>query len=679
MLSEAENEQVCIDELLDLLCAEPGLPSLDGHGDETMNLNQPSPKEETNSDEDDDDDEEEESTCDKRSITARDSDVLSLAAASTDSSVQPQQKTRCHRGRQKKAAKLIDDDNRLHVAFSKRKDGVLKKAKELEVLTGCNIILVLQGAQSRAPVKTYAYSSERWKASTLGQGMRTLLNSEHQHRDSQTFEPTETYSVDVLGGEYVQTFTPIVDKLSSSRDVCCSIVHKSMKNCKKEEEALKNFRKTGTLLLEDQEEEAALLHAFANEEEEQQTYIECQLLRSATYNEPAAPEIEQEIARQPRVIQKTKSPRRRSQTSEELVPDLIAREMRFNKRRIGLFKKVFELVALTDCRAIVVAAWSPYSGGPPLKYHTYASPGWRHGQGYREFIKTLESAQKLEYAARNVACTEEQRQVALLDFMQVLGVSGEEFDWALQRASTMDDYLLPRSAVAIEPPMLAQQKRMKKTNVLAAAAKNGSKIKQTTWIKFIWTSQAASALSNQKTIEARHRKQRASDKFRKEMDSAAAVGSSGSTDQEMGLPDTPMRDRHEDEQDAHKGNKKRRKDGHEIPKAASAEEITRLNHTGISTEPPYLYLSESDSKLAYDAIERLLRMNDAAVTARASLNVTTPRLPTISKAPPVPRLLPGGDSVVVSNIRSLSVSTDNVKSTVTKKTTAPRASVMMLM
>lgn len=77
-------------------------------------------------------------------------------------------------GRQKIDIKFINDKARRGVTFSKRKSGMMKKAQELAVLTGADVLLVI----STNPGKTvFTYASDNFKTFLEEQRNRDALLS----------------------------------------------------------------------------------------------------------------------------------------------------------------------------------------------------------------------------------------------------------------------------------------------------------------------------------------------------------------------------------------------------------------------------------------------------------------------------------------------------------------------
>jgi hypothetical protein len=607
-------------------------------------------------------------------------------------------------GRQKKAAELIDNHNRLHVAFCKRKDGAMKKAAELDVMTGCAILLVIQPApnsnNNSTPVSTYAYSSSAWKSVFFGEGMRAMLNEPHTKRTSRLYQPTEKYPEGVLGSEYHEVYTRIADKLSDSRDESCTYVHESMRRCKTEEPT-KNLQQRQTTVDVDsliQQYEASEISVNEgdddddDDDDEEMGYFDAQI-SGATSDAP----------------EEQHKPRKRSYTPETLIPNLATRSLCYSKRRLGLFKKIFELVALTDCRAVIASAWMPSTGETPLKYHVYASPEWRNSAGYTRMVHTLVSSQALEHVhAANPACPHE-AQAALVNFMDLLGHGGSEFETAMARAYAMDDYLLPSNAINVETPSMAQQKRMRKATVVAAATKKGAKIKQTTWIKFLWVfppkQQGGCGIADEhprckkeqqrRVIASQSRKQRASEKFMKELSvfipetsDSDAIPDTGvqhgeySTNAAAAAAAVAAESRPVSVAMAPASALKRRR-------SIERSESEDTNLLQASLKEPRVQqpcLSESELKAACDAIDLLIRMNESGASmTRASLVVSTPPpmpTPAVTKAPPVPRL---ASPKVVARGTALSVSVDSVSistpagGVVRRVEPTKRSSIVMLM
>jgi hypothetical protein len=494
--------------------------------------------------------------------------------------------------------------------------------------------------------------------------MRKLLNAPHSVRTTKTYKPTERHPENVLGSDYHQVCTHITDKLSDSQDEMCTIVHNSMRRCKTEEpsKSLQQYQfisaglesLLGSLGDDGGEEEED------DDEDEEEDYFDAQITRSQSGGLSS---------QQSKDSNSSSKSRKRSYTPDALIPNIITRSLCYSKRRFGLFKKIFELVALTDCRAIIASAWLPSTGETPLKYHVYASPEWRVSEGYAQFIQTLVSAQELEHyeRARTTPIVHLQNpQVvtgeALSKFVGLLQHQ-EEFDAAMNVSAELDDYLLPPNAINVETPSMAQTKRMRKSAVVAAATKKGTKIKQTTWIKFLWVfppkeladgtkaPHSVVALPKPRRANSTLRKQRASDRFKKEL--AVFIPETSDAD---AIPDTLVQ---HDESSATltaavAGDVEEPEPAPPVQQASKRHRVIGRSESADSEDrsPPAreivipTSMSETEIKAAYEALDVLIRIHENAFSMpRASLLSSTPPsvpsspTPAVTKAPPIPRLL----------------------------------------
>ncbi|GLJ26932.1 hypothetical protein SUGI_0527120 [Cryptomeria japonica] len=74
-------------------------------------------------------------------------------------------------GRKKIAMEKIENETKRQVTFSKRHKGVIKKAKELATLTGCEILLIIfssTGKLCKYTNKSVAYITEKYRKATEG-------------------------------------------------------------------------------------------------------------------------------------------------------------------------------------------------------------------------------------------------------------------------------------------------------------------------------------------------------------------------------------------------------------------------------------------------------------------------------------------------------------------------------
>jgi len=74
--------------------------------------------------------------------------------------------------RRKKPIKYIQNRTRRHVTFAKRRHGIMKKAYELSVLTGANILLLIESHNTGL---VYTFTTPRLERVVVGQEGKDLV------------------------------------------------------------------------------------------------------------------------------------------------------------------------------------------------------------------------------------------------------------------------------------------------------------------------------------------------------------------------------------------------------------------------------------------------------------------------------------------------------------------------
>jgi len=334
-------------------------------------------------------------------------------------------------GRKWIPAQYIQDYNSRSVTFSKRKDGVTKKATQISAMTGCNVLLVIQQVPTDKPVKTYVYASQTWRTAFFGDAMYAMISMPHGARASPEYIPCEPYEEGVFGGREAdgrQTrneYTYLSDKRSTSTDFYCTVgTGRASQSAATLSEYMPRYNRMRRAQQAEEE--------YSEDEED----IERSYLENCVANEALAKRRE-----------------KREYSTTKLVPDLGQRMTCFAKRRGGLLKKAFELVALTNCH-VFVAVSSPLVHRPELPpcYYVYASPSWRAGAHFRHLLVTLDEAVKVDYyraqmLAEGAPPSAEQLWTQAGEaYMALLG-NQDEFEPAAQAARELDDYLIPVRAL----------------------------------------------------------------------------------------------------------------------------------------------------------------------------------------------------------------------------------------
>lgn len=334
-------------------------------------------------------------------------------------------------GRKWIPAQYIQDYNSRSVTFSKRKDGVTKKANQISAMTGCNVLLVIQQVPADKPVKTYVYASQTWRTAFFGDAMRAMISMPHEARASPEYIPCEPYEEGVFGGveadgrQTRNEYTYLSDKRSTSTDFYCTVgTGRASQSAATLSEYMPRYNRMRRAQQAEEE--------YSEDEED----IERSYLENCVANEALAKRRE-----------------KREYSTTTLVPDLGQRMTCFAKRRGGLLKKAFELVALTNCH-VFVAVSSPLVHRPELPpcYYVYASPSWRAGPHFRHLLVTLDEAVKVDYyraqmLAEGASPSAEQLWTQAGEaYMALLG-NQDEFEPAAQAARELDDYLIPVRAL----------------------------------------------------------------------------------------------------------------------------------------------------------------------------------------------------------------------------------------
>jgi len=365
------------------------------------------------------------------------SDFTSATDSSPNNGMSSSSSLCSRRGRKAIAAVFIGNEDSRAVTFCKRKDGLVKKSNQIASMTGSSVFLIVQQVPTDRPVNTYVFASQTWRSVPFSEACRQLISTVHLPREGVEYKPTTRYEDNVFDlpeGSFIENdYTPIKDKqtMSSSSDVSCKIsagVERQIKNDGSSYTTGSSIPKTPSYI-------AAEDNYSEDEDEVEESYFEnC-----------AAP------------IPTTQK-RKREYSTTTLISDQRAREICFSKRKEGLFKKAFELVALTNCHLIVVVSKPLRVGELTSSYYVYASPLLRTGPHFSALMKTLDSAQVMDYcyalepSEQVLQCREQ----AFAHYTSLMGHE-DELPQAIADSTERDSYVVPPTA--IQPSILNMRKK----------------------------------------------------------------------------------------------------------------------------------------------------------------------------------------------------------------------------
>jgi hypothetical protein len=333
------------------------------------------------------------------------------------------------RGRKAIPATFIENEDPRAVTFCKRKDGIVKKSNEIACMTGCSVILMVQQVPTDRPVNTYIHASSTWRGVPFSEAFRQLISTVHQPRRGTEYVPNKAYEENVFElaeGEFVNNeYVSIKDKpeMSNSSDVYCIISTGTERQIKPEDSSLfsSNIPKTPS-------------YTNVNAADEEYSEDEDDIERSYFENCWAPVPKPQK--------------RKREYSTTTLIPDQRTREICFNKRKEGLFKKAFELVALTNCHLFVAVSKPLRVGELTSHYYVYASPLLRTGPPFSLLMRTLDAAQVMDYyySMQEDEKVAQLRQQAFEYFSFLMGHE-DELSQAVEDSSERDSYLVPPTAI----------------------------------------------------------------------------------------------------------------------------------------------------------------------------------------------------------------------------------------